>query len=398
MTTTSPTSDSAAWLKAGITALQAGDRSQARELLLRVVEVAEDNEVAWLWLSGAMETAVDRRVCLENVLALNPANERARRGLAKLAAEEQRNTDDGRYGETAVVRPTSAFDDVWEQAVDICAYCAQEVGQEKSCPRCKRPLTITTFRYEKPEATLHIFWVLLVAIAQLYFLTALYNIIARQSMWAAVLPATLMVVFLILTGGVYWRQFWAYVGALLALALVLFAGLVGLLLPAEFNPANLFNIGPMFDDVVNPVVRGLGDVLTFFQMLAVALALFVGAFKTGPDFERVQRRQIATLQKGLQDASSYHDAASRAAKRGEWATAVLHWQRAAAKAPGQVSFQRHLALAYARLGFYQRSLDVLQMALPHTHDPDLQSQLKRLQQTVQKQLDSPTTGRETNHG
>lgn len=396
--TTSPASDSAVWLKAGIAALKAGDRAQARELLLRVVEVTEDNEVAWLWLSGAMETAVDQRVCLENVLALNPANETAQRGLARLAAQPAWRITPDHSVEPTGFKHTSGFDDVWERAVDICAYCAQEIGQAVICPRCGRRLTVTAFRYEQPEASLHVFWVLLVSVAQLYFLEALYNVIARQSVLAAVVPAALIAIFLALAGGVYFRQFWAYVAALIVLSLILFAAVLGILLPAEWNPTALLEIGPMFDDVVNPLVAGLGDFLHIFQIATVALALLVGAFKTGPDFERVQRRQIATLQKGLQDASSYHAVATKAAKRGEWATAVLHWRYAAAKAPGQISFQRQLALAYARLGFYQRSLDVLQAALPRTHDPVLQAQMERLRQTVQNQLNSDTDSKETKHG
>lgn len=71
-------------LREGIVALRAGDKATAREKLMRAVEIDETNEQAWLWLSGAVETDEDRRVCLENVLTINPDNELARKGLAKL--------------------------------------------------------------------------------------------------------------------------------------------------------------------------------------------------------------------------------------------------------------------------------------------------------------------------
>ncbi|MCU0491837.1 MAG: hypothetical protein MUD01_09635 [Chloroflexaceae bacterium] len=76
----------AEWLYDGAVALQQGDRELARDLLMRVVEADETVEEAWLWLSGAVEDEADQRTALENVLALNPANEAAKRGLAWLDA------------------------------------------------------------------------------------------------------------------------------------------------------------------------------------------------------------------------------------------------------------------------------------------------------------------------
>ena len=72
-------------LEAGITAVKSGNLIQGRDLLEAVLEVDERNESAWLWLSGAVETAEERQICLENVLAINPQNALAQKGLAKLA-------------------------------------------------------------------------------------------------------------------------------------------------------------------------------------------------------------------------------------------------------------------------------------------------------------------------
>jgi tetratricopeptide (TPR) repeat protein len=68
-------------LKQGIAAARNGRKAEAREKLLLVVELDDHNEQAWLWLSGVVETDIDRRVCLENVLALNPDNAAAQKGL-----------------------------------------------------------------------------------------------------------------------------------------------------------------------------------------------------------------------------------------------------------------------------------------------------------------------------
>ncbi len=69
-------------LREGIAAARAGDKERARRLLLEVTERDERNEEAWLWLSGVVDDPEEMRICLENVLAINPANERARQGLA----------------------------------------------------------------------------------------------------------------------------------------------------------------------------------------------------------------------------------------------------------------------------------------------------------------------------
>ena len=69
-------------LHEGIAAAKAGQRERARELLIRVVEQDEDNALAWLWLSGVVDSLDDQEICLENVLALDPDNDAARKGLA----------------------------------------------------------------------------------------------------------------------------------------------------------------------------------------------------------------------------------------------------------------------------------------------------------------------------
>jgi hypothetical protein len=68
-------------LSQGIAAAKAKQRRQAREYLMKVVELDEGNEQAWLWLSGVVDALEDQKVCLENVLAINPQNAHARAGL-----------------------------------------------------------------------------------------------------------------------------------------------------------------------------------------------------------------------------------------------------------------------------------------------------------------------------
>ncbi len=73
------------WLQEGILAAKTGQLEQARFRLLDVVEQDQTNETAWFWLYQIFERQEDRRVCLENLLIINPYNEWARQELQRYA-------------------------------------------------------------------------------------------------------------------------------------------------------------------------------------------------------------------------------------------------------------------------------------------------------------------------
>lgn len=64
-------------LHEGIKAAQAGNRAQARHLLLAVTGLDPRNESAWLWLASISEYPEELLVFLKNVLDINPENQRA---------------------------------------------------------------------------------------------------------------------------------------------------------------------------------------------------------------------------------------------------------------------------------------------------------------------------------
>ncbi len=68
----------------GIAAVKAGNKAQARRLLGRAIQEDPRSEQAWLWLSAAVDDDQERLTCLDQVLAINPDNEMARRGAAAL--------------------------------------------------------------------------------------------------------------------------------------------------------------------------------------------------------------------------------------------------------------------------------------------------------------------------
>lgn len=76
-------------VREAIRAFKAGKKSEARTILEKATDLDPHNEKAWMWLSAAVEAPEDQRICLENVLFINPENENARRGLDYLAKQIQ---------------------------------------------------------------------------------------------------------------------------------------------------------------------------------------------------------------------------------------------------------------------------------------------------------------------
>jgi twitching motility two-component system response regulator PilG len=111
-------------LQAAIAAARAGDRAAARALLGEVTRGEPDNEVAWLWLASVAETPEEAVGHLQRVLAMNPANERARQGLAHFL---------GRGGPDPTPAPPA-----WH-----CPLCQASAPQRHDrCPACRAILTL----------------------------------------------------------------------------------------------------------------------------------------------------------------------------------------------------------------------------------------------------------------
>jgi twitching motility two-component system response regulator PilG len=73
-------------LNMGIRHAQAGDRVNARVALFRATELDEKNENAWLWLASISEYPEELMAFLENVLSINPFNQRAIEWMAATRA------------------------------------------------------------------------------------------------------------------------------------------------------------------------------------------------------------------------------------------------------------------------------------------------------------------------
>lgn len=83
------TNDITELLKQGIEDTRAGRRAAAREKFERVVELDENNEKGWFWLASVVDTDEERRICLANVIHINPNNDRARKALDALNTKQK---------------------------------------------------------------------------------------------------------------------------------------------------------------------------------------------------------------------------------------------------------------------------------------------------------------------
>lgn len=76
-----------ALIQEAASALKAGRKADARRALDQAIALDERSEQAWLWMSGVVDNDEEQEICLENVLAINPSNQKAQKGLDTLRAK-----------------------------------------------------------------------------------------------------------------------------------------------------------------------------------------------------------------------------------------------------------------------------------------------------------------------
>jgi len=124
-------------LQEAIRKAKAGNRSQARDLFLYIVEGNPNNHIAWLWLSGLLDDLDDQIAALENALAINPALEQARARLERLR-QRQANRRKARWAKNQAAK-------------------AERLVQAGKRERAKRLLLRVVETYDENEKT----WLLL---------------------------------------------------------------------------------------------------------------------------------------------------------------------------------------------------------------------------------------------
>lgn len=70
-------------------AINRGDNDAAKKLLVQLLKSDPLNEKGWLWMTAVVDDPQLKMNCLKRILEVNPLNEAAQRGMAKLRAEER---------------------------------------------------------------------------------------------------------------------------------------------------------------------------------------------------------------------------------------------------------------------------------------------------------------------
>ena len=374
-------------LKKGIQALKAGQREQARALLMQVIEVDEENERAWLWLSGAVESDEERRICLENVLTLNPQNKVARKGLAKLnaapineeilppslearaaqAVKSEPENRDGWWSKPVLEEPPAKtavkqFDDVWSGHEELCAFCAAPITKVRDrCPQCNRKLIAKALVNAVPGKYYGrlLTWVVIFLCLRLVSIVLVFLFVEEvvpgldrvSLLMESVGPFVPMVVA---AAGIFKRETWAY--WLLLLAAIFEVGSLAYIVADSGNPFLLCCMSPF---------------------LLFALFILYTIYMAGEDFQKRPARRVAVVSDRLKNPADLDKVAQKLAREGKWASAVLYWQRAVGRASGHAPYLLRLGRAYGKLGFYERSLDALQSALDAARNSETRQEIEK---------------------
>lgn len=394
-------------LQDGIRAARAGQREQARDLLMQVIQADERNEAAWLWLSGVVDDPEDVRVCLQNALDINPSNEKAQKGMAWLNAHHpvavsapvQAATNETvalnqglvAQGETiqlgdsqasvAVESPPArkvyTVDDIeipsdrLPEVENPCPYCGVPTYlSETKCSNCRASLTIKSSEGRtRSWAT-----VCLTAFAAFNLIGGIlnyigsvlraYDITSRMNADSSILLGTILGGFLFLllytlyVRGLWNQKVWAYVLHLIWLGLftigiilsVVFFGVVSVIVYQTIPPE-------LMSGTISVAVILIIAGLIIAAIYTVELVVTIYAWK---DFFGGKVRVITDVPTRTDE--EHYNMGLAYKNRGMWYIATREWEMAAAKRPSDPNYRRILGLAYAQIKQYGRALRELREA------------------------------------
>ena len=361
-------------LKAGIEAARAGDRARARELLLAVVQADERNEPAWLWLSGVLDDPVEQLAALENVLALNPRQpqalaevEKLRRalGLRPAASPEPAAAPPPEpavasdppdlapaarnppaplvtLGLSGPAEPGDLLAD--EDDPYQCAYCGRPTDpNDERCPHCGRGLLT-----DGPWHGGGYLYVSLIAAG----MQVQYSVVQGLAIYLrdayprfmSLLPFAALVSTNVLIPAMVRVLLWV-----LVLFMLLDEAGVGYQLTALVSGADLVWAGVGYElGLLSPLLAGLNAALSGLLFLCAVSAIISRAQS------RIRLRVVQA--KKMEGHHALHRQALANARKGQWALAALHWQRAISRAPREPLYYKALGRAQARLGRYSQAV------------------------------------------
>ena len=387
-------------LSEGIAAARAGHKDQARQLLLQVIAQDQEVEAAWLWLSEVVEDPHERQVCLENVLALNPGNAAAQRGLRWM--EEQGAVSPASPIPPAPPQPEESKEpgsgpvrDIPLQPVPAtpasqveidpfgCPYCAGPVGGEG--PRCEHCGRLVEIRQRKRPGWGSSGW-LLVLILMLGAAAWLQGYFVSQAGTIDQLPEwTRRIGVQFVVGRALYnpqgigddlaeaaRVLTSFDYLLAGLSVVAVAGLALKLRLVYFGSFLLMGLMVL--------ATGVGLLMGFTGLLPALLRLGLVALTTrwlaesSSIFEWQTRQYSAALDPDLRTDLDYYSRGKRYSEMGMWAKAAAHWRVAVLLAPGKVPYRVALANAFRRMDYAAAARAEIEQALEIAPgDPELQA-------------------------
>lgn len=356
-------------LHEGIVAAKAGERERARDLLMRVVEQDEDRPQAWLWLSGVVDDLEDREICLENVLALDPENPYARKGLALVrekleaqsalvrvdTAQEEAESSPESPVETSEAPPERAQSNPVEALRDpyLCPYCAAPTSpDDRRCPSCEEKLWVKGRKKEKRSALL---WILIVlqALNTLGLAVSLAFLIYLLAESGEVI--NLLSIYMELPPSVTPEGIRSFVSILIAISSVTFllslAGLIGLFVRWPIVYYLL---------LVQAVIEILGAVLSLVSSpsicsvfpVVLSIGWLVLIFQLEDEFLVEKQRILMEIDPRMTNVDSLVRKAATYNEQGMWAAATLCLQRALGLQHTRIDIHLALTTNYIRLRRY----------------------------------------------
>jgi len=396
-------------LMRGIAAAEIGKKAQARSLLLQVTERDEENVLAWLWLSRVVESVEDQQLCLENVLALDPAHSEARIGLAAL---QQQNHPEPPLSPVALIEaelPPSteelAWQDAWKRydAIYACPTCAALTQPEdKRCAVCGNSLWTKSQQREKPSMLYWILWAMQ-AINVLSALAAPVLWVFQVSQSLGIRDYTLLLplyfggksslpaeaISVILQQAPRWQFFITWIPAVLALGLLIGITLrwapvyYFLLVNAILSVLLVLAAGFLMEGPLKWVSTGCGFI--------VAVVILLLTLNLQSDFIKKQKRLLLHVDRGITEGVDFLARGTRYMEQGRWALAALHLRRAAAQLQGKPAPQAMLVRACLHLEdltLAAQALENLRRMSPHF--PELK-ELEEAFREVQERHTHPET-------
>jgi len=136
-------------LQKGIEAAKNGERENARDFLMQATEIDALSEDAWMWLSSISDYPEERIAFLNNVLTINPTNDRAKTWLAETEALLENSFSESipyqiAYDDSQAssCHETNTF--LKSQNYTSCLFCSYENDANAfQCHSCKATLSLS---------------------------------------------------------------------------------------------------------------------------------------------------------------------------------------------------------------------------------------------------------------